>query len=353
MSAPSSSTNISSASKLFSALPALIVIYALASALVWQLVHGFEVSNPAGFDPLRFEYYAEQGLPPQLAEFSSYRVVFILQYVYDYLPTYWGFILCLGFLSYAAIHLTRQSDLLAAALLSPITFYYFGQTGKDGISILSFSCFAVLLLGDRRVGFFFFTVLLVALAVYVRPTNAAVLLVLFFLIRRGWKTATFAAIAPSLLFLVKADLSDVLEQTEETIYQEDSGELVRQFRVLTFGFEPAALAFKFVLYLGSLFFQPIAAIIKATGGGVELAWYILFEGVCLTVFLALAIASNRLGKVVLLSIPFALLLALGSPFYHFRYLELLYPVLFILANKQDHYGSAARSVTARSKQVLL
>jgi hypothetical protein len=44
------------------------------------------------------------------------------------------------------------------------------------------------------------------------------------------------------------------------------------------------------------------------------------------------VANRLLGPFLVLSIPPSLLLAFGSPFYHFRYLELLYPVLLLLAN---------------------
>jgi hypothetical protein len=79
----------------------LLFLYVVMSGIFWYLANDGFVDSPVGFDPLRYEYYARYGLPNEYIDSSSYRIVSYLQFIYRYLPFYWGHILSIFFVCFA------------------------------------------------------------------------------------------------------------------------------------------------------------------------------------------------------------------------------------------------------------
>jgi hypothetical protein len=113
----------------FAATARNVALFVACAGLVWSFSNDFLISQPDGFDPLRYEYYARNGLPEAFSDSSSYRMVLLLEYIYRFLPYFSGYLvfisaLCIG------IRYFDESKVISLAIFSPISFYYFGQTGK-------------------------------------------------------------------------------------------------------------------------------------------------------------------------------------------------------------------------------
>jgi hypothetical protein len=307
-------------------------LFAIASALLWWSVNFFDVTSADGFDPTRYEGLARQ---PDLAVgdylFSdSYRIVAFLHALYTVLPFYWGYVFVAACLLYLALRFGRGS-VLPVALLSPISFYYFAQTGKDWISILAWSCAAVALLGHRRASFVAFTVLCTALAFMVRPPLVfGILAVMATMIRYGFRRALLVAVVAGLVgaLIQTHDEDFLIAASADALGLESSGTLVRLFREYSFGYGPVPILLKLAFYSTSILFQPVLFLVKAGAGGVD-GLYVLFEAVCFWVFLLQVVRSVSIVKFMKYSLPLAIFLSLSGTFYHFRYLEITYPVVFM------------------------
>ncbi|MGE5522836.1 MAG: hypothetical protein ACM3SS_03905 [Rhodospirillaceae bacterium] len=307
----------------------LTIAFVLASPIVWWSSNWGIISSPDGFDPLRYEYYAREGLPSELLLSSSYRVVLLLQTIYEALPFYWGYVIFAAALLVLVLWSNRDRH-LAVALLSPISFYFFAQTGKDWITILALSCFAIALRRFTSWTYLILCGLIVMLAVFLRPSLLPVLVVLFVVVRRGVILGGGISVVAGAALYLTGDFPFMLDLLGETVQQEDSGQYVRLMRELTFGYAAPAIILKFALYYASIIFQPLLALAKAVVAG-SAGTYVLFEGACLTTLLWILVRSGLLNGFLWYSLPFCVLLALTSPFYHFRYVEIIYPVLLSLA----------------------
>lgn len=308
------------------------------SGLGWLFANDFNVANNEGFDPLRYEYYARSDLPPYLQDNSTYSIVILLKSIYTYLPNYYGFLLFV-FTCTAIIILSDNSKNINAIVFSPITFFYIAQTGKDGFSILSTA--AIVLLSKQKpkvqsLGLFF----IITITVFIRPAIIIILFLTFILFTKGLKQSILAALIFSGFFLIFFNSSDQLPLLEVTVADENSGKLAQILRELTFGYSILPILDRVMLLFFSPIIQPIAALIKVINSG-EL--YILFEGLCQAAFLWTVIRSKKLVPFFLNSTPFVLLISIASPFYHFRYMAITYPLIFF-------YTIATTNIQNRQKR---
>jgi hypothetical protein len=107
---------------------------------------------------------------------------------------------------------------------------------------------------------------------------------------------------------------------------------MRQF---TFGYEFGPVIAKISLLSSSILFQPILAIIKFYAGS---PFFVLFEGISFLTFLIFVVKDRLLVKFLLSSLPYVIIIGVSSPFYHFRYLAVAYPVIWAYSRYTDGWG---------------
>ncbi len=302
------------------------ILFVSLSAASWLLVNDFEVAKIVGFDPLRYEYYARYNLPNYLADSSSYKIVLLLQFIYQYLPFYYGYILFIGFLFFVVLSAVNQK-VLRYTILSPLAFFYIGQTGKDGMAILALACVAIIAM-QRLSMWHIALAIVISIALVVRPALVLFLPLAFVYIRFGYGKAIAFSILLSSVFLATGIGKESISMLELIVSDEGSGSLAKLGRELTFGYTPTPIAGRSFLLLISPFIQPLGSIVKFLSGA---DLFVLFEGACQLFFLFVLIRYRILFAFLINSIPFIIIVATVSPFYHFRYIAILYPIIFMIS----------------------
>jgi hypothetical protein len=302
------------------------ILFVGLSAAIWMTVSEFDVARIEGFDPYRYEYYARTTLPEYLAGSSSYRIVLLLDLIYQYLPYYIGFIVFIGFCLFFVLNAGDRVD-FRYAVLSPLTFYYIAQTGKDGLSILAIICVA--LFASKRLLIWATPLIVVtSVALYIRPALILFLPLIFMAVRYDIFKATIFSFVMAAVFLIAEVGKDAVYILQDVAANEQTGILSQLGRELTFGYSLIAVIGRLFLLLISPFIQPLSALLKFSSSSEA---FILFEGVCQLVFLILLIHKRIVLLFMLNSIPFAIIVAASSPFYHFRYMAILYPAIFMIS----------------------
>lgn len=318
------------------------------SAMTWLAVNDFEVARAEGFDPLRYEYFARTDLPVHFADSSSYTIVFLLKFIYQYLPFYTGFITFIGLCLFLVLNGTDRRE-LRYAILSPIAFFYIAQTGKDGLAILALACVAILAI--RRISIWHAVLLIViAIALVIRPALILFLPLTFVAVRFGKGKAITFSIVLSAIFLVTGTGQESLFKQEGLASDEGSGVLAQLGREMTFGYSPLPIASRSFLLFVSPFIQPVGSVLKFLSGA---NLFVLFEGACQLLFICALIRHRILSTFIVNSIPFIIVVASASPFYHFRYMAILYPVIFAIAILEKHFApksSNYRKLKSRSSR---
>lgn len=296
------------------------------SATVWLFVNDFEIARPIGFDPLRYEYFARSDLPEYYAESSSYTIVLLLKFIYQYLPFYTGFIAFITLCLFVVLHGTNISE-LRYATLSPLAFFYIAQTGKDGLAILALACIAILAV--QRLSIWHIALaIVISIALVVRPALVLFLPLTFVCLRFGHRKAIVFSTVLSAVFLATGTGEESLSMLEEVVSDEGSGAWAQLGRELTFGYSPTTITGRSFLLLLSPFIQPLGAVVKFLSGA---DLFVLFEGACQLFFLFALIRHRIVSSFMVNSIPFIIVVATVSPFYHFRYMAILYPVIFVVS----------------------
>jgi hypothetical protein len=320
-------------------LTIITMVFLLFSSALWGWSNNFELAQPEGYDPLRYEYYARSDLPDFLADTTAYTLVPLMQMVYSVLPHYFGFVFFIFFFMVATLA-TDSSNRLKIALFSPITFLYIAQTGKDGMAIIGISIAAHLGMRYKPSAKLIFMLAIAGLALFIRPTLAPVLLVTIILFRHGLPKATITSFLIVGLLNVVSETAADLSRFESAVSDEASGVLAQLGRELTFGFSVLPTLVRFFLYFFSLFIQPISAVIKVLSGADS---YVIFEGLCQLAFICLVIQRKIMRRFFLNSIPFVIMVAAASPFYHFRYLAVCFPIIFLYCIMTPQIRTLSRS----------
>jgi hypothetical protein len=326
---------------------AVSVLFVGLSATIWFFVNDFEIARPIGFDPLRYEYFARSELPEYYADSSSYTIVLLLKFIYQYLPEYIGFIAFIALCLFLVLIGTDKRE-LRYATLSPLAFFYIAQTGKDGLAILALACVAIFAI-QRLSTWHAVLAIVISMALVVRPALVLFLPVTFVCMRFGNGKAIVFSTVLSAVFLVTGTGEESLSLLEGAVSDEGTGAMAQLVRELTFGYSPTSIAGRSFLLLVSPFIQPLGAIQKFLSGADP---FVLFEGACQFFFLIALIRHRILAPFIVNSIPFIIVVATASPFYHFRYMAILYPVIFaisMLAKQRTTMNSQYR----KQKSILI
>lgn len=301
------------------------VLFVGLSATIWFVVNGFEVAREEGFDPLRYEYFARSDLPEYFADSSSYTIVLLLKFIYQYLPFYTGFVAFISLCMFLVLNGSDKSE-LRYATLSPLSFFYIAQTGKDGLAILALASVAII--ATRRFSIWHVALAaVISIALIVRPALVLFLPLTFVFMRYGIRKAIAFSIVTATVFLATGTGEEPLSMLEGIASDEGSGALAQLGRELTFGYSPIPVAGRSLLLLVSPFIQPLGSVLKFLSGADP---FVLFEGACQLLFLLTLIHHRILSTFTVSSIPFIIVVASVSPFYHFRYMAILYPVIFTI-----------------------
>ena len=311
-----------------------VVIFCTASAFMWWIANGFTVSQSEGFDPLRYEFYARYGLPQAFSDSSSYRMVLVLEFIYQYLPYFVGYVAIMAFIMFGLSYFD-DAEIISLAVFSPITFYYIAQTGKDGIAILAIIASAILISTKKNFGSIIFSVLAIGLALYVRPAVILIIPVVLVQFRLGTLYALIACVLIAAVFLVTSDGYSILSNLEGLAGDEGSGQFAQLLRRYTFGYELQPILYKVGLLSISVLFQPFLAFLKFYYGSPT---FVLFEGACFLGFLLLLLRDRIALKFLVSSLPCAIIIGVSSPFYHFRYMAVAYPVIWAYCRYSPGWG---------------
>jgi hypothetical protein len=299
-------------------------IFIAASALFWLLCNNMSSSAPEGYDPLRYQYYALYGLPGWAEDSSSYRIVGLLQEIYKIFPGYLGFLLFIWIICQGIFRYDRKQIALVV-MFSPISFYYLAQTGKDGIAVLAMGAIAQLAARKPNFGSLLICGAVVLLAIYLRPAITLLLPIVVVQFMYGNRAAYF--ILPILAFFVYYfnNLGELQYILQATAGDEGSGTMIRIIREYTLGYDAGKTILKILLFGLSFIFQPGLSIVKFYSSGVESP---LFQSLCLTLFLYFMVKEKIIKEFFIASVPYVIVLGISVPFYHFRYLEACYPVIY-------------------------
>lgn len=311
-----------------------IAVFMAFAGFLWIFFNDFSIAEPEGFDPLRYEYYARYGLPNAFSDSTSYRLVYILDLIYRYLPFYWGYIICIAAIGIGLRYFDR-SRLVSFAIFSPISFYYLSQTGKDGIAILAIIGTAMLASTSRNIGSILFVTIITALAFFIRPAIGLIIPVAMIQFRFGTFWAIMLCLPLIIAFNLSTDLYDILNNLGALTEDEGAGGLASLLRTYTFGYEWEPIFAKMMLLLTSLFFQPFLGFLKYYFGS---PIFVVFESLCFSVFLFIVIRQKLLIRFVTSSLPYVIIIGSTSPFYHFRYLAIAYPAIWAYARYSSGLG---------------
>jgi hypothetical protein len=311
-----------------------IALFCSVAGLCWWAANDFSVAEPLGFDPLRYEFYARYGIPAAYLDSSSFRIVLVLEFIYTYLPYYVGYIffisiICLG------IRYFDENRLLSIAIFSPISFYYLPQTGKDGIAVLAAISAAILVSSRKNLGILLFSIFVISLAFYIRPAVILIIPLVLVQFRFGTTYAVLLSIFMGILFSFSSDTYSILSNLEGLAGDEGAGQIAQLIRQYTFGYEIQAIFAKMSLLLFSVFFQPALGFLKFYLGS---PLFVLFEGVSFLAFGALIVREKYVMKFLVSSLPYVIIIGASSPFYHFRYLAVAYPVIWAYCRYSSGWG---------------
>lgn len=312
-------------------------LFCAAAGLCWWAANDFSVAAPDGFDPLRYEYYARYGLPEAFSDSSSYRMVSVLQYIYQFLPYYAGYLALMGGLCFG-LRYFDSARALSIAIYSPISFYYISQTGKDGIAVLAAIAAAIFVTSRKNIGMIAITIFVIGIAFYIRPAIILIVPVAIVQFRYGTFYAIISAICLSSLFIFTSDSYSILSNLEGLTGDEGAGQTAQLLRRFTFGYELGPVMVKMFLLSISVLFQPILGILKFYAGS---PFFVLFEGISFLAFLIFVAKDRLVVKFIISSMPYVVTIGVSSPFYHFRYLAVAYPMIWAYSRYSDGWGFRA------------
>ena len=261
-------------------------------------------------------------------------MVLLLEFIYQYLPYFIGYVMIMAFIMFGLSYFDN-AEIISVAVFSPITFYYIAQTGKDGIAILAIIASAILVSTKKNLGSVLFSVLAIGLAFYVRPAVILIIPVVLVQFRLGTLYALIACILIAAVFLVTSDGYSILSNLEGLTGDEGAGQFAQLLRRYTFGYELQPILYKFGLLSISVLFQPILGFLKFYFGSPT---FVLFEGVCFFGFLLLLLRDRIALKFLVSSLPCAIIIGVSSPFYHFRYMAVAYPVIWAYCRYSPGWG---------------
>lgn len=295
--------------------------FVFCSALFWFFFNGFCVSSVHGFDPLRYNYYAlnEPLISNELGR--GYNIVNILTWIYWVYPSYIFFLAFLALLHYALSCVC--TDTLKTCLYSTVAFLYVAQTGKDFICyslVLSFFVLCSSKIYFKSLAVFVFLLILV---LYIRPEFLIFLPLFFALTRLPFLRVLLTILALCLVYVALFSLPYYPHMEGTASFVENSA-LISELRVLSFENGYYSFALRLLMYSSAPILQLPINILKLVYSD-SLQNYVFFETLMLVILIALSIKERTFKNLLKYSVVFSIPLALFTPFYHFRYIFILWP----------------------------
>lgn len=297
------------------------------AGLSWWAFNNFLVYASEGFDPLRYEYYARFGLPNYFLDTTSYRIVSILSFIYRFLPEYGGYIFVIALIA-IGLRYVDGSAYISTAIFSPISFYYLSQTGKDGIAILALIAMMIIAFDFKKIEHLVFCGLIVGLAIFVRPPILIYLPMVILQTRFGTRAALLVTPLLIVIFNYSIDIYDTTSSIENLTDDAGAGAAAQFLRRYSLGYDIAPILVKIFLFCFSPIFQPAIGVVKFITSGET---FVLLESISYGAFLFLLWKQKIILRFFWASLPYCVALGATSPFYHFRYLAIVYPVIFVYA----------------------
>lgn len=298
-------------------------------SLLWLVLNNLKLSSEEGYDPLRYYYLTINNIRTFDLN-PSYFILFLFRSINLFQPFYLSYI---TFIIILSLLITRNvnGEFSKIVLLSPITLYYLSQTGKDGLTILALFLF-VLLVITKKIKLI--PIALILLVLFIRQSAALYLIILYIQLTYSNKAAVTTSVLIGIGFVIFTDTSsrDFLQYLTEI-----DGGLAgsNKIRSIGFGYNLKAILVRILLYISSILFQPLYQIISSIKFGISYTWiqasaivyhiYVLFR-------LKTFVRFNRL------ILPYAIILGFTTPFYHFRYIFLLYPLILLISNFDNEYN---------------
>ncbi len=324
------------------------LLFVILSGWFWLLVNGFDVARPNGFDPLRYEFDARTGIDyvrsneqETIIDESGHKIVVVLKIIYTYLPYFYGYILVMAGIVAVVSAICRNKATLFS-FLNPIAFFYIGQTGKDGITIISNAVFLIMLTQlNSRVSKLVF-LMIFALCSYVRAGVIVFYPLIFLQLKGKSRIAVSASIISGLIFKIYFRDEDSFESFLGFFEATGDDSAIDLGRSISYGTGSEKIIIRIIFYSISILFQPFAGILKFYQ---SFEYYILLEAVLNLAMLIIIVRFKILRDFLIGAVPFAILIGFLSPFYHYRYLAVFYPV--ILATVMVRRGSDLKKKVPR------
>jgi hypothetical protein len=261
-------------------------------------------------------------------------MVSLLTILYKIFPYYVGYLIFVGTACLLIIR-ADKSLITSAAIFTPVSFYYLAQTGKDGIAILAIASIASLTRYNTNIFSWIILGGMVSLGIFIRPAILLLLPIVFMQFKLGTKWATLSTFAVGIVFYWTLDSYDILNHLEGLTDDEGAGHLAAIMRYYSFGYAWEPVVYKIILLSGSLIFQPAMGAVKYLSGSEP---FVLLEGGCFFAFLIFLLKKKIFLKFLISSLPYVIIIGISSPFYHFRYLAVAYPVIYAFCISVEGFG---------------
>lgn len=298
--------------------------------LGYVLHYNGEIFSITGYDSIRYEYFARFGLPDSLVGSSSYRIVGVLDTVYNFLPFYWGWLIVIGLL--VSLTCTTSSN-PPTQLFMPTAVFYYVQTGKDGLTIITTFSLLLCLYAIRSGLLNVLQMLLVVCLCYftfsVRPSAVFFTLMAVYAWNRSGRLLCVIMFLAIYLY-TKADFA-----FHENTVLISSGGIADLLRVLSFGADIQASLVRFVFNFLSPVLQPLASFTRIVR---EPSAYQALELVGALHILVFCVVKR--SELLLPMFVGAICLTLIFPFYHGRYMMVLLTGIIFAYLCRDKYAAS-------------
>jgi len=307
-------------------------LFVFASGFFWWISNNCSFSE-GGSDPQRFYNYALNSEIPN-GQGYNHNIVFLLKAVFAVYPSYISYLFvvsCLGFVLLKYCH----SLFLEYILFNPISFFFVGQSGKDWWTILATGIIVnALLFKKQNIKQYVILISSVLLLIFLR--GQAFLFVMIALLKRKKNRLLQFLILLTLfaLFCLVSDFrKDVPNLLSDTASQTGSGQLITSWRMQTLGYDISAISLRSLFYILSPFTQPFIDLVRFKNQISEANYVDLFQFLCVSIFLLETIKTKRLFLFFKTNLHFAIIIAIFVPLYHFRYLLVMWPLIYLLCKK--------------------
>lgn len=298
-------------------------------SLFWLVFNNLQLSSEEGYDPLRYYYLTINNIRTFDLN-PSYFVLFLFRSINLFQPFYLSYLIFIITLS-SLITRNVNAEFSKIVLLSPITLYYLSQTGKDGLTILALFLFVLIIISKKIK---LIPIALILLVLFIRQSVALYLIILYIQLRYSNKAAVTTSILIGIAFLIFTDTSD--RNFLQYLTEIDGGLTgSNKIRSIGFGYNLKAILTRVLLYISSILFQPLYQIISSIKFGLSYSW---IQASAIIFHIYTLYKLKTFGRFNRLILPYAIILGFTTPFYHFRYIFILYPLILLISNFYNEFN---------------